>query len=69
LCAKSGQRLSDVTAGDPSHVYQGKLLPAWHFITDKGHHYMLETGGNALMFNDESEMPIAEIDALVPAEK
>ncbi|OAI56542.1 hypothetical protein AYO49_00625 [Verrucomicrobiaceae bacterium SCGC AG-212-N21] len=69
LCARSGQKLSDITAGNPSHVYQGQRVLAWHFITDKGHHYMVETGGKALMFNDESDKPIADVDAPAPVSK
>lgn len=62
LCAKSGQKLDHVTTGDPSHKYQGKSVPAVHFITDKGHHYMINVDGKAMMFNGTSNTLIAEID-------
>ena len=64
LCAQAGQELQRITAGDPSHKYQGKEVLAWHFITNKGHHFMVEANGKAMMFDGKSEAKIAEIDAL-----
>jgi hypothetical protein len=63
LCAKTGQTLERITAGDPTHKYQGKEVLAWHFITDKGHHYMVEADGKAMMFDGTSHAKLAEIDA------
>jgi hypothetical protein len=63
LCRKAGQELSHVTAGDPTHKHNGKTVLAWHFITDKGHHYMVDVDGKAVMFNGDSHKRIAEIDA------
>lgn len=63
LCEKSGQELDHVTAGDPSHKYQGKQVLAWHFITNKGHHYMIEADGKAIMFDGKSQAVVAEIAA------
>jgi len=62
LTVKAGQDLSAVTAGDPSHVYEGKQMLAWHFITDAGQHYMLDLGDEALMF-DEAHNELARIPA------
>jgi Domain of unknown function (DUF4375) len=58
LCAQTGQELDDLTAGSPE-TYNGKSYLAWHFLTDQGHHYMIDTGELALMFNDDSRSPIA----------
>lgn len=62
LCAKTGQQLERITAGDPTHNYQGKTGIAWHFITDKGHHYMVQANGKALMFDGTSKVKLAEVD-------
>ena len=62
LCARVGYELSHVTAGDPTHLYAGQQILAWHFITDHGHHYMIEVDGKALLFNDKAQKPIVEIN-------
>jgi hypothetical protein len=54
LCDRAGQELERVTAGDPSRVHEGTCALAWHFITDKGHHHMIEAGGKAIMFRGHS---------------
>lgn len=54
LCDRAGQELDRVTAGDPTRVHQGERTLAWHFITDKGHHHMVEAGGRAIMFRGHS---------------
>jgi hypothetical protein len=36
---------------------------AWHFITDRGHHYMVEAGGKAIMFEGAARSQVAEVDA------
>lgn len=61
LCDSTGHSLDCVAGGDPGHVYEGKPVLAWHFITDKGHHFMVEAGGKALMFAADSEEKIAEL--------
>ena len=63
LCAKAGQKLSEVTAGDPTQEYQGAQHLAWHFLTNRGHYYMLDVNGKALMFDGDTDKKIAEIDA------
>jgi hypothetical protein len=50
LCARAGQELERVTAGDPTRMHAGAATLAWHFITDQGHHQMLEADGHAIMF-------------------
>ncbi|MGV3721283.1 MAG: DMP19 family protein [Actinomycetota bacterium] len=63
LCAATGHELSHITAGDPSHEYEGQRVVAWHFITDRGHHYMVEAGGKAIMFEGSARSRVAEVDA------
>lgn len=64
LCDKAGQKLERVTAGDPTHIYEGVKTLAWHFITDKGHHHMVDVGGKAIMFRGGSKTDrVCEIDA------
>lgn len=63
LCAKAGQTLSHVTAGDPNHKHDGRAILAWHFITDQSHHHMIEIDGKALMFRGHSGPLIAEIQS------
>lgn len=63
LCVEAQHELSRVTAGDPTHKYNGQAILAWHFITDKGHHYMVEADGNAMMFNGDSNEMVVEIEA------
>lgn len=63
LCEATGQTLDRVTGGDPAHRFEGSAVVAWHFITDRGHHYMVEHEGRAMMFDDGGRR-IATIDAL-----
>ena len=63
LCAKAGQQLQTITAGDPTFSYQGQRMLAWHFLTDHGHFYMADLGNKAIMFDNESGEKIAEIEA------
>lgn len=63
LCREAGHTLSRVTAGDPTHKHNGISVLAWHFITDKGHHYMIDVGGKAMMFNGDSHAQLVAIDA------
>jgi hypothetical protein len=64
LCDRAGQELERVTAGDPTHVFEGTRILAWHFITDQGHHHMVEAGGRAILFRGHSTTDrVCEIDA------
>ncbi len=63
LCDAAGHELSHVTAGDPTHVHEGARTLAWHFFTDRGHHFMVEAGGQAIMFDGDSHRRIIAIDA------
>lgn len=66
LCQDGGHTLDRVTAGDPSHDHQGTQVLAWHFLTDRGHFYLLDLDSRARMYDADSHALIAEIDA--PAE-
>ena len=63
LIAKAGHELSRVTAGDPTHQHNGQRVLAWHFLTDKGHHYMVDADGKAVMFNGTTKEAVTEIEA------
>jgi hypothetical protein len=64
LCEQSGYELKRVTAGDPTRVHQGKHTLAWHFITDHGHHHMIDADGKAIMFEGHSTTNrVCEIEA------
>lgn len=66
LCARSGQKLERVTAGDPTRVHEGTPTLAWHFITDKGHHHMVDAGDKAIMFRGHSTTDgVCEVEAPV----
>lgn len=61
LCDAAGHTLERVTAGDTMNEYGGKRILAWHFITDNGHHFMVEADGKAMMFSGKSKEQIAEL--------
>jgi hypothetical protein len=63
LIAKAGHELSRVTAGDPTHQHNGERVVAWHFLTDKGHHYMVDAGAKAVMFNGTTKEMVTEVEA------
>ncbi|MFV0478456.1 MAG: DUF4375 domain-containing protein [Parahaliea sp.] len=63
LCAQVGQQLERVTAGDPNYKYQGHETLAWHFLTEAGHHYMVEVDGSAIMFKGNSAKQLCRIEA------
>ncbi len=67
LCERAGHELQRVTGGDPTRVHEGVQTLAWHFITDKGHHHMVEAGGKVIMFRGHSTTDrVIEMD--VPAD-
>jgi hypothetical protein len=62
LCDATGHNLDRVTAGDPSSKYNGLQVMAWHFVTDHGHHHMVDLGGKAIMFKGATDEVVCEID-------
>ncbi len=63
LCQEAGQELANLTAIDPRHEYEGEFVHAYHFITNEGHHHMIEHDGEALMFRGHSTDEVCRIDA------
>jgi len=63
LCGEADYVLDRVTAGDPSYQHNGADSVAWHFLTDKGHYFMVDTGSEAIMFHGDTEEPLCRIEA------
>jgi len=64
LCEQAGHELQRLTAGDPARVHDGVRTLAWHFITDRGHHHMIDVGGKAIMFRGHSTTDrVCEVNA------
>lgn len=63
LCSVSGQELIRLNAG-AGYSYEGKNVFAHHFSTDKGHHFMIEVDGRALLFNGTTNEKLAEVPPL-----
>lgn len=63
LCKAAGHELDRVTAGDPTHKYNGRQMISWHFLTDQGHFHMVDIDSKALMFEGHSDEVVCEIEA------
>lgn len=63
LCDAAGHKLDRITAGDPTHIYRGQQILAWHFLTDRGHFFMVDAAGKAVMFDGKAGTMVHEIDA------
>ncbi len=63
LCKEAGQELERLTTINHSHEYEGEQVHAYHFITDEGHHHMIEHEGKAIMFQGHSTDEVCSIDA------
>jgi hypothetical protein len=63
LCDRAGQKFSLFTAADQTYRHKGRKSIAWHFITDRGHHFMVEVGGTAIMLHADTRAPVAEMAA------
>lgn len=61
LCELAGQRFERITAGNPSHVHEGRPTVAWHFLTDAGHFYFVEDQGRALMLEAGTDRVVCQI--------
>jgi len=62
LSIAADHQFDRVTAGSPIQ-YKGTQVLAWHFLTDKGHHYMIDVNLEAIMFEGESETVVTTIPA------
>jgi hypothetical protein len=64
LCKEAGQELDRLTTIDPRREFEGEFVHAYHFITDEGHHHMVNHGGKAFMFRGHSTTDeVCSIDA------
>lgn len=63
LCEKAGHELDRVTAGDPTRVWRGRRMLAWHFLTDHGHYHMIDADGACIMFRGHSDEEVCRIDS------
>lgn len=61
LCEHQGLVLNTVTAGDPTFIHEGSPAIAWHFLTEQGHHFMVDAGHTAVLFDGSTRQCIAEI--------
>ncbi len=61
MCAAAEQSLDRLTIADPAYVHEGQKFVAWHFITDQGHHFLVDTGERALMFNGTTKEVILDL--------
>ncbi len=46
-----------------THQHNGQRVLAWHFLTDKGHHYMVDADGKAVMFDGTTKEMVTEVEA------
>lgn len=67
LCKEAGQELERMTTINPNAEYEGEQVRAYHFITDEGHHHMIEHEGKAIMLQGHTTDEVCSIDA--PAEE
>ena len=67
ICKEAGQELENLTAINPQQEYEGEFVRAYHFITNEGHHHMIEYEGEAIMFRGHSTDEVCRIAA--PAEE
>jgi hypothetical protein len=42
-------------------MHEGETSFAWHFLTDQGHHYMIETRGRALMLDGARHVLVQDL--------
>ena len=64
LCAAAGQELVRLNAGS-GYQHEGRTVFAHHFSTDKGHHFMIEVGGQSMLFDGTTEQKILALPSIV----
>lgn len=68
ICADRGWELEAITAGDPTATHDGQEVIGWHFLTDDGHHWMIDLGDRAVVYDtDDNEIGVVDVSA-VPEE-
>ena len=63
LCSATHQELISLNGG-AGFPYRGRTAFAHHFSTDRGHHFMIEVDGKALLFSGTTNEKLAEIAVL-----
>jgi Domain of unknown function (DUF4375) len=63
LCKKAGHELDRLTTIDPNREFEGETVRAYHFLTDEGHHYLVERDGKAYMIRGDTNIEVCSIDA------
>jgi hypothetical protein len=59
LCARAGHRYLHLSVD--RFTDHARFVGVWHFVTDRGHHHMIEQGGKALMRSGDETL--CEVDA------
>lgn len=62
LCKQASHLLSHVTAGTSIQLDDGSRQIAWHFHTDQGHFYMIDTDSHVSMYYADSHALLTRID-------
>ncbi len=62
LCKAANQTLEHETAASHKEI-DGQTTWAFHFITNEGHHHMIDFNGKGVMFKGHTEEVVVEIDA------
>ncbi|GAB0152090.1 DUF4375 domain-containing protein [Marinobacterium sp. BA1] len=62
LCEAANQTLEHETAASHKEI-DGQTTWAFHFITNEGHHHMIDFNGKGVMFKGHTEEVVVEIDA------
>ncbi len=55
LCEANDMTLDRITAGDPEQQVDGESVLAWHFLSDKGHFFMVEGDGEVVLYDDNAQ--------------
>ncbi len=61
ICLQAGHDFKKVTTGNSSFIYEGQKKMVWNFITDKGHHYIVEVDGSLLMIEGSTKAIVAKM--------
>ncbi len=63
LCVAANHEFNQITAGDPTHEFEGQNIMAWHFLTENGHYYLVDHEEKAHMFHGETNELVCTIEA------
>lgn len=62
LCNAAGQELSHETAASPKEV-EGIQTYAFHFVTNEGHHHMVDVNQKGILYKGHTEEVVVQIEA------